>query len=565
MKNSNFEKLVTPFEAALNDSPWQEYPRPQFKRDSYLNLNGKWSLSVKKREGVLPLGEILVPFPPESRISGIERQFSKDDIIVYKRSFTLQNDFLKDRLLLNFGAVDQTCRVFINGSFVGGHEGGYIPFTLDITDCAKDGENEITVEVSDPLDTELPYGKQCKKRGGMWYTPVSGIWQTVWLEAVCNDYIKSIKMTPDANKVKIEVTGGTENKTLLFEGREYAFGDSIEISPESPELWSPENPKLYCFAVVSGGDRVDSYFALRDVKIHDDMILINGEPRFFHGLLDQGYFSDGIYLPATPEGFESDVLTMKKLGFNMLRKHIKIEPELFYYYCDKYGMFVFQDLVNSGKYNFLIDTALPTVGLKRGIAHKASKKRREAFETTAEQTLDLLYNHPSIVYYTLFNEGWGQYDAKRLYRKMKAADPTRVWDATSGWFWTDESDVLSEHIYFKPLKLKSDGRPLVLSEFGGYSYKEEGHVFNIKNTYGYKFYKDIGEFQKGLFELYGEQVAAAIEGENLAAAVYTQVSDVEDETNGLFTYDRQCLKVDEEKMKAVSDKLYEAFANKNKQ
>ncbi len=559
MKKTDFEILKTPFEADLTDTPWQEYPRPQLKRDSYLNLNGKWQFSVKNKKGKHVLGEILVPFPPESRISGVEKQFDKNDLLIYSRKFSISDGFIKARILLHFGAVDQFCRVFVNGNLVGEHEGGYIPFSFDITKYIKAAENTLTVEVSDPLDTEFSYGKQRKKRGGMWYTPISGIWQTVWMESVADNYIENIKITPDIDKVKIEVIGGEKTKTIIFGGKEYTFEDSVEITVEDPVRWTPDNPKLYDFSVVSGEDKIESYFALRSVEIDDDKILINGKPHFFHGLLDQGYFSDGIFLPATPEGFKNDILTMKKLGFNMLRKHIKIEPEIFYYYCDKYGMFVFQDLVNSGKYNFLIDTALPTIGLKRGVTHKASKKRREAFEQTALDTIDLLYNHPCLVYYTLFNEGWGQYDAVSLYRKMKAQDSTRVWDATSGWFWTDESDVLSEHIYFKPLKLKNDGRPLVLSEFGGYSYKAEGHVFNTKNTYGYKFYKNIEEFRKGLSDLYTEQVIPMIEKESLCATVYTQVSDVEDETNGLFTYDRQLLKTDEKEMKEISEKLYNAY------
>ena len=499
MKQSKLERLITPFEEKLNETPWQEYPRPKFKRDSYLNLNGKWELGVKGSASYENVGQILVPFPPESRISGIEREFSKNDILVYKRSFNIKETFLRDRLMLHFGAVDQSCSVFINGKLVGEHIGGYIPFSLDISDAATVGENEIIVEVSDPLDLDLPYGKQTKKRGGMWYTPVSGIWQTVWIEALPENYIQKLVITPSSNKVTIEVIGGANKNRLVLEGNEYEFEKSITLTPENPETWTPDNPKLYDFTVISGKDTVSSYFALREVKIDGNRILINGNPTFFHGLLDQGYFSDGIYLPATEEGFKKDILTMKKLGFNMLRKHIKIEPDLFYYYCDKYGMFVFQDLVNSGKYSFLIDTALPTIGLKRGITHKASKKRREAFETTASETVVLLHNHPSIVYYTLFNEGWGQYDAVRLDRKMKSLEPNRVWDATSGWFWTDESDVLSEHIYFKPLKLKNDGRPLVLSEFGGYSFKAEDHVFNKYNTYGYKFYKESEELKKGLW------------------------------------------------------------------
>ncbi len=559
MNKTEFKILKTPFEADLTDTPWQEYPRPQMKRDSYLNLNGKWQFSVKNKNGTQLLGEILVPFPPESRISGIERQFDKNDLLIYSRKFSIPDGFIKSRLLLHFGAVDQLCRVFVNGCLVGEHKGGYIPFCFDITKYIKQGENALTVEVSDPLDTELPYGKQTKKRGGMWYTPVSGIWQTVWMESVPDNYIESVRLTPDIDKVKIEVIGGEKIKTVMLDGKEYTFDDSIEITVDDPVCWTPDNPKLYDFTVISGEDKIESYFALRKVEIKKDKILINGKPQFFHGLLDQGYFSDGIFLPATPEGFKNDIITMKKLGFNMLRKHIKIEPEIFYYYCDKYGMFVFQDLVNSGKYSFIIDTALPTIGLKRGISHKASKKRREAFEKTAEETVTLLYNHPSIVYFTLFNEGWGQYDADKLYLKMKELESTRVWDATSGWFWTKKSDVLSEHIYFKPLKLKSDGRPLVLSEFGGYSYKAEGHVFNTKQTYGYKFYKDLDEFRKGLLSLYSEQIIPMIEKENLCAAIYTQVSDVEDETNGLFTYDRQILKVTEEEMKEISNKIYTSY------
>ncbi len=559
MKTTDFEILKTPFEAELGDIPWQEYPRPQMKRESYLNLNGKWSLSVRRGVVKIPAGDILLPFPIESRLSGIERELNEDELLIYSRKFALPNGFLKERLLLHFGAVDQVCRVFVNGNFAGEHEGGYIPFSLDITELLCDGENTLTVEVRDPLDTELAYGKQTKKRGGMWYTPVSGIWQTVWMESVGENYIRNLKITPSADKVTVEIIGGADKNRLVLEGKEYDFEKSITISPENAEQWTPDNPKLYDFTVISGEDRIESYFALREVKIEGNKILVNGKPQFFHGLLDQGYFPEGIFLPATPEGFKNDILTMKKLGFNMLRKHIKIEPDIFYYYCDKYGMFVFQDLVNSGKYNFFFDTALPTIGLKRGITHKASNKRREAFEKMAEETVTLLYNHPSIVYYTLFNEGWGQYDAENLYLKMKELEPTRVWDATSGWFWTKKSDVLSEHVYFKPLKLKNDGRPLVLSEFGGYSYKSEGHVSNRHNTYGYKFYKDLNDFRKGLLSLYTEQVIPMIEKENLCAAVYTQVSDVEDETNGLFTYDRQVLKVDEDEMRSLSEKLYKAY------
>ncbi|MBR2040036.1 MAG: glycoside hydrolase family 2, partial [Clostridia bacterium] len=358
----------------------------------------------------------------------------------------------------------------------------------------------------------------------------------------------------------ITVLGGEDEKVIEIEGKKHTFsGQNTRIEIENPINWTPVNPHLYDFTLTSGEDKVESYTALRTVRVEGNEILLNGKPYFFHGLLDQGYFSDGIYTPATPEALENDVIKMKDCGFNMLRKHIKIEHELFYYYCDKLGMAVFQDLVNSGKYSFLIDTALPTIGLKKGVTHKATPLRQEQFIKNSKDTLNLLYNHPCVVYYTLFNEGWGQFDAKNLYKMMKNIDSTRVWDATSGWFQTGESDVLSEHIYFKPLKFKPDSRPLVLSEFGGYSSKIEGHSFNKTKTYGYKFFSDNEDFKKALLKLYLDEVIPAIKKHHLCATVLTQVSDVEDETNGLLTYDRQVLKVDPEKMQEIANAVFDTY------
>ncbi len=561
--------LATPYEK--NEGGYDtEYPRPQLRRDSYLPLNGAWQLSVRKGKKQTPLGEILVPFVPESRLSGIERPLARGEEYVYERDFTLPDGFVRDRVLLHFGAVDQHATLFVNDRKIGTHEGGYLPFSFDITDALTASENHLTLLVRDTLDTDLPYGKQRKKRGGMWYTPISGIWQSVWAESVPADYFRSLRVTPTTHSVRLEIEGGKAEKLLTIHTKNgeisHRFvGNDTTLEIPDPILWTPDAPHLYDVTLTDGSDTVHSYFGLRTVSCtrvgERSYLTLNKKPLFCHGLLDQGYFSDGIYLPASPRGFLDDVLSTKALGFNMLRKHIKIEPDLFYYYCDKHGVLVFQDMINSGKYSFLIDTALPTVGLRRGITHRASKERRRHFERDAKATLSHLYNHPSVVYYTIFNEGWGQYDADRLYRELRALDPTRVYDTTSGWFWEKESDVQSEHVYFKPLKLthRAD-RPLVLSEFGGYSCKIRENAFNLDKTYGYRFFQNTEDFQKALLALYRNEVMPAIKQEGLCAAVLTQLSDVEDETNGLLTYDRQVCKVKKDEMCALSRELHACFA-----
>ncbi|MBR4288734.1 MAG: glycoside hydrolase family 2 [Clostridia bacterium] len=565
-----YNKLYTPFEISSGEVWGEVYPRPQMARDSFFSLCGTWRLSVGSDGKESYLGDIQVPFPPESRLSGIERALGEREVYLYDRMFLLPESFSVGRVLLHFGAVDQIARVYFNGYFLGEHIGGYLPFSFDVTDQIHlKEENHIRVEVSDPLDTELAYGKQRKDRGGMWYTPISGIWQTVWMESVPENYIHGIQIASDAKSVTVSLSAPDEEKKLFIETEEgtktYSFvSDSITVPISKPHLWSPEDPHLYHFTLECGSDRIRSYFALRSIsteRVGEKVYLtLNGKPYFFHGLLDQGYYPDGIYLPASPYGYLWDIENVKKLGFNTLRKHIKIEPELFYYYCDKLGMIVFQDMVNSGKYSFILDTALPTIGLRKGICHKASKRRREQFERDCEETVELLYNHPSVLYYTIFNEGWGQYDADRLYGKMKKKDPTRIWDATSGWFREKLSDVVSEHIYFRRLNLKNDGeRPLVLSEFGGYSCNIQGHLFNDKNQYGYKSFRDTKEFTQGLSRLYRNEVIPMIEKEGLSAAILTQLSDVEDETNGLASYDRKVIKCDENTMQLIASELREAF------
>ena len=557
------KELKTPFEDD-NSTDWTEYPRPQMKRDSYMSLCGEWELSVLNKGKESALSKIEVPFPPESRISGIERTLAKNAVFKYIKKFSIPEDMKGKRIILHFGAIDQQALITVGEKTFSRTLCGYIPFEFDITDHLTDGENTIEVLIIDNLSTEVAYGKQRRDRGGMWYTPISGIWQAVWIEAVPENYIRNIKMTPSLDSVKFKIDGGADEKVITLHGKQYRFeGDEFELKVEDPRLWTPEDPYLYEFTLESGEDRVESYFALRTVgmaKIGEKTyITLNEKPYFFHGLLDQGYYSDGIYTPATPEGYRYDILKMKELGFNMLRKHIKVEPELFYYYCDKYGMIVFQDMVNSGKYSFFIDTAIPTAGIRKGITHKASDLRRASFKRETEKTVEALYNHPSVVYYTIFNEGWGQFDADENYRRLKTLDPSRIWDATSGWFTEKESDVTSEHIYFKKLDLKNDpDRPLVLSEFGGYSCKIEDHSFNLDNTYGYRFFTDVDKFGEALKSLYLDEVIPMID-RGLCAAVYTQVSDVEDETNGLVTYDRQIVKVKKEDMLEIADKINEAF------
>ncbi len=551
--------LKTPY--GVGEFPYDEHPDPMMKRDSFVCLNGAWNLKIYHKNKFAYDGKITVPFPPESELSGVERITKKQDILVYERTFAAEKQ--RGHLLLHFGASDNQTEVLVNGISVGIHTGGYLPFTVDITSAVRSGENILTVKVTDPLDKTYPYGKQRHKRGGMWYTPVSGLWQTVWLEQVPKQYIKSLRITPTQSSVTVEVEGGEDEKSLLLDGRIYPFrGNRITVEIDDPKLWTPETPNLYFFTLESGEDRVSSYFALRQIGIDTvngrTVLTLNGKPYFFHGLLDQGYYPDGIFLPPSEDGFRDDILRMKELGFNMLRKHIKIEPKLFYYYCDLYGMAVFQDMVNNGHYSFFYDTALPTVGLKN-LPRRENKRTREVFCSTAKETLEHLYNHPSVVYYTIFNEGWGQHNAKQAYQALKPLDQTRIFDTASGWFGREPSDVQSEHVYFKKadFKLRSD-RPVVLSEFGGYSCNVEGHIWNPHRIYGYKICPTTENLTKELERLYAEEIVPLVQ-RGMSAAVLTQVSDVEDETNGMLTYDRQRIKVDPQTMQRISQELQDAF------
>lgn len=559
MKENKFVNLYTTEGKALEAIPWDEYPRPQMKRKSYLSLNGEWEFRANggKKE------KIIVPYPPESILSGINRDMGKYPSLYYRKIFSLPNSFIKSRVILHFGAVDQIARVKLNGVLVGEHKGGYDSFSIDITDNLLD-KNILEVEVTDELENHvLPYGKQKRKRGGMWYTPISGIWQSVWLESVCENYIKNLRIETGANYADIyaDAPDGILILRTPYAKTENEFKDGhAHISFKSPRMWSPEDPYLYRFTLRAGDDEIDSYFAIRTLEIKEvdgvNRLCLNGKPYFFHGLLDQGYYSDGIYTPASPENYTRDIQAMKSLGFNTLRKHIKVEPQFFYYECDRLGMIVFQDMVNNGRYSFVRDTALPTIGIKKlaSVLHRRSHSVKTAFVSSMEKTVKQLYNHPCICYWTIFNEGWGQFESDKMYHHLKKIDPTRFIDATSGWFKKKESDVESLHVYFKNVKLKKSNKPIVLSEFGGYSYKPEGHVFNTEKTYGYKKFENKEEFENALINLYNEQIIPNID-KGLCGAIYTQVSDVEVETNGLLSYDRHIVKVGRKNMLEIAEKL----------
>lgn len=564
--------LYTAQGEALVGTPWQVYPRPQMKRDSFLNLNGSWDFTASASSD-LPENydhSILVPFCPESLLSGLHRHFPDSSFLFYRRSFRLPEGFCRGRVLLHIGAADQVLDCYVNQRHIGTHIGGYEAMTFDIT-AALQEENELVLRVRDDLRSKtLPYGKQTLTRGGMWYTPVSGIWQTVWLESVPETYISRLDIQVHDSTAVIDTGNPSLSGTVTVRTPEGVLscpltGGCVEITPDHPRLWCPEDPYLYEFTVDTGCDRVESYFALRtlETKVINGIprLCLNGKPYFFHGLLDQGYWSDGLFTPAAPEGYAEDILAMKRLGFNTLRKHIKVEPEEFYYQCDKLGMVVFQDMVNNGDYAYVRDTALPTVGFQRRKDQRLHRDSaaREAFLQGMEAAVRQLKNHPCIVYWTIFNEGWGQFDSSAVYRRLRELDSTRWIDSTSGWFRGGETDVDSRHIYFGPWRqLKPSDKPLVLSEFGGYCCRVEGHMYCPEKAYGYRTCETLEAFQADLLQLYRERIEPAIP-KGLCAAIYTQVSDVEDEINGLCTYDRKVLKADARAMRHLAARLQDAI------
>ncbi|MBE7088462.1 MAG: glycoside hydrolase family 2 [Clostridiales bacterium] len=558
--------------------PFQEYPRPQFMRKSYFNLNGLWQYAITKSEQ-FPQdydGTIVVPYSPESFSSTVMRQPKADEFLIYRRFFSLEKGFNKGRVLLNTGACDQVCKIYLNGKFIGSHEGGYLPFTFDITFALNDKDNELVYIVQDDASSEIyGRGKQSYNRGGIWYTATSGIWQTVWLESVPEKFVKSVKLTPDFNSKTLLVECDSEEEvsiTVLAEKgvkiKQKTVGKRALINVENCLPWSPESPNLYPVILKTEHDEVKSYFGLRSYSTHDingvKYFAVNNKPTFHNGLLDQGYWPDGIYTPPSNKAMYEEIKAVKDMGFNMLRKHIKIEPYLWYYYCDILGVLVWQDMINGGgKYSWLRIHLCPFIDMHINDKNYKGMKRanpvsREWFLKEAEGLINAHYNCVSLCLYTPFNEAWGQFDAVRVWKILKQMDGTRLYDHASGWQDKGGGDVCSKHIYFRKVKMKNDKkRVLALTEFGGYSYALKGHTFTQKE-FGYKGFKSEKELQDAYLSLYRNEIIPAIKEAGLCATVYTQICDVEDEINGLFTYDR-ILKVEADAVKAVNAETYKAF------
>lgn len=560
-----------------SDGVLPEYPRPQKKRDSYINLNGEWDYAFSPSDNFVDSfdGKIIVPYSPESKLSGVNRQLAKNEFLHLRKTFTLPSGFNKGRILFNVGACDQTCKVYFNGKFSYENFDGYTSFTVELKNPSE-SENEIYLIVSDDADSDVyGRGKQRYKRGGIWYTAISGTWQTCFLESVPENYIKDFKYDINYDEktltVSCGVVGNKVAEVTVFDGQNIVdSGKTVDgkvvLNVEACKSWSLDNPELYPVVIKTDEDAIESYFGLRKFsKILVDgkyYFAINDEPVFLNGLLDQGYFGDGIYTPKRNEDVYNEVATLKTAGFNMLRKHIKVESALWYYYCDILGVAVFQDMINGGgEYSKLRINLGPFIDLRLNDKDYVSMKRgniesRKQYLYEANRLIDQLYNVPSLFLWTPFNEGWGQFDAYDNWKILSKKDTSRLFDHASGWQDKGGGDVNSKHVYFKKVKPKNDyKRVLAVTEFGGYSYElseKSGRKF------GYKTFKSRDKLKRAYEKLYLNEIIPSIINDGLSSCCYTQVSDVEDEINGLFTSDR-ILKLDVDFLKNINDKVFAAF------
>ena len=543
-----------------------EYPRPQMVRAAWTNLNGLWDYAIAPKDTPHPAkfeGSILVPFPIESGLSGVKRALAPNECLWYRRTFELgkTRPLPGERLLLHFGAVDWRADVFVNGTHIGQHEGGYDPFTFDITPALKPDvpQQEIVVAVLDPTDTSLhPRGKQVLNPKGIWYTAVSGIWQTVWLEPVPESYIDEISLKPDVDGHKLSVlvqasTKGTFNATASLNGQVVGrisgeTGIASALPLDALQLWSPDTPVLYGLTItLNSGDSITSYFGMRKVAIAKDAagyarIFLNDKPQFLIGPLDQGWWPDGLYTAPTDDAIRFDIQTLKDLGFNMLRKHVKVEPARYYYWCDKLGLAVWQDMPSAM-------TEAPATHVKKGSAEDAAFPAEDTqnFDRELKAMIHNLANTPSIIAWVPFNEGWGEHQTNEILKLVKSLDPSRLIDGPSGWEDRGFGDMKDMHSYPGPAMFPvTPDRASVLGEFGGLANPVAGHLWTDRHNWGYRTYQD----QPALQSAYENLIAAlgVLVKQGLAAAVYTQTSDVESEINGLMTYDRRVLKVDAPKL-----------------
>ena len=576
-------RLKTKYE--IGEIPHKEHPCPQSMRKSWLCLNGEWDFYKENKQGEKSHeGKIVVPFSPETLRSGVEESFTLNtgEKIVYKRTVEVGQDLLRGCTLLHFGAVDSECKVFWNGAQVGCHVGGFTAFTVNLSDVIKAGENELVVVCADEgTRNNGARGKQNDKRGGIWYTPQSGIWQTVWLESMPKANIGVFRITPDAKEKTVLITleNGSEAEITVFDGEKEILHEKFKgvvTLAYDFELWSPENPKLYDFVLTNeAGDEVRSYFGVRSFgRMRDEngiaRLTLNGKPYFFNGVLDQGYWSDGMLTYPSDRAACEELQLLKDMGFNTVRKHIKLEPMRWYYHCDRLGLVVWQDFVNGGgAYKFTHIAAFPFLGFHhrdddyRYFARENEGGRYE-FMRMSEEILTQLYNCTCIGVWVPFNEGWGQFDSAQMNDFIRNIDRTRIIDTVSGWHdqGVGKTELKSLHTYYTPLRVPKDPRPVVLSEFGGYSMKTEGHVFDESKEFGYKKFKTQADLTAALEKLYLKKLMPLIK-KGLCGCIYTQVSDVEEEINGFVTYDRAVVKVPIEKMRAINDTLM-AEANKVK-
>lgn len=579
------DKIMSPWAAQLSpQNTLPEYPRPQLVRGNWVNLNGLWNYAVQPlaTEAVPKAfdGKILVPFAIESALSGVGKTVGKDSVLWYERSFTLPSSFKSKKTLLHFGAVDWQCDVYINDQLVGSHNGGYDPFSFDISAALKKkGDQKMVVRVWDPSDDgPQPRGKQVKRPHGIWYTPVTGIWQTVWLEAVPPTYIASTRQTPDLDKqqvsVQTELVNAQPGDKLLITAlngttkvaeQEAEPGQAVNLSITNPKVWSPENPFLYDLKVTvlrknKAVDEISSYFAMRKISMVPDKngiqrMLLNNSFVFQYGPLDQGWWPDGLYTAPTDEALLFDIVKTKEMGFNMIRKHVKVEPARWYYHCDKLGLLVWQDMPSGDMGN--------RWEMRPGIYGRATDKDRtpesiSIFKTEWKEIMNDLYNFPSIVVWVPFNEAWGQFKTTEIVNWTMQHDPSRLVNTASGGNFESVGHIIDLHNYPEPLMpdpaLFGKERILVLGEFGGLGLPLEKHTWQDKNNWGYQSFKSSEEMFKRYSEFMGS-IPHLIE-KGLSAAVYTQTTDVEVETNGLMTYDRKVIKVPVADLKKVHTPLY---------